>query len=268
MKMWGMKACRMKVWGLILCVLFALPLRAETGAAPETIVAGLSQSRVAITTDFVGSEILIYGAVKRESRVPEGSRLEVIVTVEGPPVEMLVRRKDRVFGIWINNAEVRIDRAPSFYAIATTGPLRSVLSATEDLRHRISIPRAIRAVGTRSEAADAPLFIEALVRLREGADSYTMNESTVRLAEDTLFRTDIALPANLTEGDYRVRIFLTRGGKVVDTLERGITVRKAGLERFFYRMAKDEPLIYGLLSLVLAAVAGWAASAAFQLMRP
>lgn len=247
-------------------LLLALPATAQD--APETIVAGLSQTQVAITADFTGSEILVYGAVRRESPPPQGATLEVIVTVEGPPVETVVRRRDRVWGIWINNAEVTVNRAPSFYAIATTGPLASILQATEDLRQRISIPRAIRAIGIASQAEGSSAFVEALVRLRKSDGSYMVDEGSVRLTEDTLFRADVALPANLTEGSYRVRIFLARGGRVVDTMERTINVRKEGLERFFTRMAQDDPFAYGILSLVLAVVAGWGASAAFRVMRP
>jgi uncharacterized protein (TIGR02186 family) len=251
-----------------LLLLAAFPAFAQSPPeSPESIVAGLSQSNVAITTDFVGSEILIYGAIKRESPPPGGAALHVIITVEGPPVEATVRRKSRQYGIWMNTAEVRVDRAPSFYAIASTAPLEDILSATEDLRHKISIPRAIRAVGISTATEGPAPFVEALVRLREGSGSYQTREGAVWLTEATLFRTDVALPANLTEGDYRVRMFLTRGGKVVDTLERGIAVRKSGLERLFYRMAHDQPLIYGLLALSVAALAGWAASALFRLLR-
>ncbi|MDZ4094767.1 MAG: TIGR02186 family protein [Paracoccaceae bacterium] len=250
---------------LALVLLTVLPAR--PAAATEEIVAGLSQSSVSITADFVGSEILIYGAVKRESAIVQDPPLQVIITVEGPSTEMTVRRKDRRYGIWLNNATVVIDRAPSYYAITTTAPLGSILSATEDLRHKISIPRAIRAVGISAEAEDSPQFLEALQRIRRESGSYVLTEGEVRLTEDTLFRADVALPANLTEGDYRVRIFLTRSGKVIDVLERGIVVHKEGLERFFFRLAHDQPLIYGLLSLVLAVGAGWGASAAFRLVR-
>ena len=75
------------------------------------------------------------------------------------------------------------------------------------------------------------------------------------------------LPANLTEGSYRVRIFLTRGGLVVDELESVIDVRKEGLERWLTSLAHDQPLIYGLLSLAIAVLAGWGASAAFRFIR-
>ena len=251
----------MRVLLALILILLALPLRAEE------IVAGLSQSRVSITARFEGSEILIYGAVKREAPAPEGPKLEVIITVEGPSTPLVIRRKERVAGIWINKDSVLIDSAPSFYAVATTGPLDDILTETEDLRHGISIPRTIRAVGITAEAPNAPDFVTALQRIRLGDGSYGVSENAVQLTEDTLFRTDVALPANLVEGDYQVRIFLTRGGRVVDRLERVIGVRKAGLERFLFRSAQDQPLFYGLAALALAAFAGWAASAAFRYLR-
>lgn len=235
--------------------------------ADETIVSGLSQNRVPINANFNGSEILIYGAVKRETPVPKGPPLEVIITVEGPATPVIVRRKDRVAGIWLNNAEVRVDSAPSFYAVATTGPLQHILSNTDNLRHKITIERVIRAVGITSEAAESGAFVLAMLRVRTNEDRYRVLEGKVELTEDTLFRTDVVLPANLTEGEYKVRLFLLRAGHVVSVQERVIGVRKEGLERFIFTMAKEQPLIYGLLSLLLAAVAGWAASAAFRLIR-
>jgi uncharacterized protein (TIGR02186 family) len=247
--------------------LVLLLLLAGSATAEETIVSGLSQNRVSITADFDGSEILIYGAVKRESPPPEGGPLEVIITVEGPATPVQVRRKDRRFGIWLNTAEVRVDSAPSFYAVATTGPLNHILSDVENLRHKITIERAIRAVGITGEADKSGEFVLAMLRVRTNEDRYRMLEGKVELTEGTLFRTDVVLPANLTEGEYKVRLFLLRDGRVVAKQERLIGVRKEGLERFIFTMAHEEPLLYGLLSLLLAAFAGWAASAAFRLIR-
>lgn len=235
-------------------------------AASEDIVAGLSQNRVSITADFDGSEILIYGAVKRTAPAPSGA-LHVIITVEGPSTPLTVRKKERIAGIWINRDAVQVASAPSFYAIATTGRLHEILSETENLRHQITTPRAIRAVGISEQAQNAPEFIDALIRIREGEDRYRLNERSVQFTEATLFRSDVVLPANLTEGLYRVRIFLTRDGQVVDAIERQINVRKEGLERFLFNLSRDQPLIYGLLSLLIAVVAGYGASAAFRLVK-
>ena len=245
-------------------VFLALALPA---AAQEQIVAGMSQNRVSITADFDGSEILIYGAVKRDSPPPEGSPLEVIVTVEGPSAPVSVRRKGRVAGIWVNNASVRVDSAPSFYAVATSGPLSHILSDIDNLRYSITIERVIRAIGIADEAEQAGEFILALLRVRTNEGRYRILEGKVELTEETLFRTDIILPANLTEGEYKVRLFLLRDKRVIASQERVIGVRKEGLERWIFNLAQERPLIYGLLSLVLAAVAGWGASAAFRLIR-
>jgi uncharacterized protein (TIGR02186 family) len=247
---------------------FALLLTlALPAAAQEVIVAGMSQNRVSITADFDGSEILIYGAVKRDAPAPEAGPLEVIVTVEGPATPVAVRRKDRVVGIWVNNASVNVDSAPSFYAVATTGPLNHILSDIDNLRHGITIERVIRAIGIAEEADQAGEFVLALLRVRTNEGRYRVLEGKVELTEETLFRTDVVLPANLTEGEYKVRLFLLRDKRVIASQERVIGVRKEGLERLIFNLAQQQPLAYGLLSLILAGLAGWGASAAFRLIR-
>ncbi len=243
---------------LLLC-LVAAPLQAEE------VVAGLSQSDISITTDFDGSEILIFGAVKREEPIPTEAPLQVLITVEGPSEPVTVRRKGRRFGIWVNTDRVDVDEAPSFYAVATTAPWRDVISDVEDLRHHISIPRAVRSVGANiTGSAD---FTRALIRIRESEELYQRNFGTVRFEEQTLFSTSVRLPANLHEGDYLTRFFLTRDGKVLDTFQTRIAVRKVGLERFLFRLSRDNPLIYGIMSLAIAIAAGWLASAAFRMFR-
>ncbi|TRW97459.1 hypothetical protein FNJ84_08085 [Paracoccus sp. M683] len=235
--------------------------------APEKVVAGLSHDAVSITTSFDGSDILIYGAVKRETPIPEGDPLQVIVTVEGPAQPLTIWHKQRRVGIWVNTERVEIGAAPSFYAVASTGPLDRILLPEWDSRHRISIPLAMRSFAGPVEVADTVPFTQALIRLREGSGTYRLDEGSVTLTEQTLFRANVTLPANLIEGDYRTRIFLLRDGRVVDVYRAPIEVRKVGLERWLYRLAFDWPLIYGLMSLAVAVVAGWGASTAFRLLR-
>ncbi|MBB3712752.1 uncharacterized protein (TIGR02186 family) [Limimaricola variabilis] len=238
-----------------LLIALALPARAEE------IVLGLSQDQVAITATFDGSDILIFGAVRREAPPPEAPPLEVIVTVSGPLAPATVRRKERRAGIWVNTEVFEVDAAPSFYAVATTGPLEEILTATEDLRHAVSIPRAIRAVGNRVSGAGD--YVAALLRIRSAEGLYRYEEGAVDLERETLFRTALTLPADLVEGNYTTRIFLTRGGAVVDRYETVIGVQKVGIERWLYNFAQQQAALYGLMALALAVLAGWAASLAF-----
>lgn len=246
--------------------LIALLLMVQVAWAEE-VVLGLSQNEVAITTSFDGSEILIFGAVKREAPIPEGPPLEVVITIAGPSEPVMVRRKDKRFGIWVNTAAVEVDLAPSFYAVVTSAPMREAISDTENLRYRVSIPRAIRSVGAPAEIEDASTFRDALIRIRKTEDLYQVLESQVVVDDQTLFRTSVRLPAALTEGAYPTRIFLTRGGEVVSRYETVIDVRKVGLERWLFALSREQPLLYGLMSLAIAIAAGWGASAAFSLLR-
>jgi uncharacterized protein (TIGR02186 family) len=151
--------------------------------------------------------------------------------------------------------------------VATTGPLNHILSDVDNLRYGITIERVIRAIGIADEAERAGEFVLALLRVRTNEGRYRVLEGKVELTEDTLFRSDVVLPANLTEGEYKVRLFLLRDKRVIAHQERVIGVRKEGLERLIFNLAHQQPLVYGLLSLVLAALAGWGASAAFRLIR-
>ena len=246
---------------LTLFLALALPAKAEE------VVLGMSQTEVAITANFDGSEILIFGAVKREEAIPEGDPLQVIVAIQGPSEPLTVRRKEKRFGIWVNTESVEVDAAPSFYAVATSAPFDRVLSSTEDLRYKISIPSAIRSVGAPMTVADSQSFTEAVIRVRKANRLFQLLEGDVEFSQETLFKTSIAMPANLTEGEYQTRIYLTRSGEVVSEYETIIDVRKVGLERWLYTLSRQQPLMYGLLSLAIAIFSGWAASAIFTALR-
>ena len=246
---------------LVLCLLLAAPVRAEQ------IVSGLSESRVSINASFDGTAILIYGAAMRDAPAPSWPLLQVIVTVEGPVVPIVVRQKQRVAGIWINQGAMTIEGAPSFYAVMSTGALGDILSPDEDRLHRVSIPMEIGTVRMKAGAGATSDYLAAFARIKQASGAYLLAPDSVLLLQQSLFRTEVMLPANLVEGEYRVRIFLTRGGRVVDLQESQIEVSKAGVERLLFRMAQDQPLLYGLIALLIAALAGWGASELFRRMR-
>jgi hypothetical protein len=66
-------------------------------AAPswaQELIADISERRIDITTGFSGAEVLVFGAIEGEG--------DVVVVARGPSQNMVLRRKERQFGIWIN----------------------------------------------------------------------------------------------------------------------------------------------------------------------
>jgi uncharacterized protein (TIGR02186 family) len=246
-------------------LLFAL---AAPLAAQESVVTGISTDTIALNATFDGSELFVFGAIRRDAPTPpDAGPLDVVITVKGPSGPVTVRRKARVLGIWINTDAVEVRQAPSFYAIATSRPLDTILSETERLRHQIGMDQAVRRVEGHPTIEDTTSFTEAVVRLRERSGSYAQLDDGVSIAEETLFQTRIELPANLVEGEYIAEFFLVRDRMVISTGATLIRVEKTGIERWLYNFSRNEPLLYGLFSVALALFAGWLAAAAFQLAR-
>ncbi|SDZ42874.1 conserved hypothetical protein [Jannaschia faecimaris] len=246
---------------LALVLLMTAPLLAEE------IVADMSQDRISISTNFDGSEILIFGAVKRDQPEPTGQRLAIIVTVAGPREDVTIRRKEKRLGIWVNTDSIEAIGVPSFYAVSSSVPLEQALLPEEDEEWSITTRRALTAPGMAMISDSDPHFLDALIRVHTASGIYGTSEESVNVRDSTLFSTEIALPADLTEGNYNTRIFLTRDGKVVDSYGTSIYVQKVGLERWIYALAHEQPLIYGLLSLFIAIAAGWGASAVFRIFK-
>ncbi|MGY3438215.1 MULTISPECIES: TIGR02186 family protein [unclassified Marinovum] len=243
---------------LILCF---LPVAAVTQTAPaieEDVVLGLSQNRVRITANFDGSEILFFGAVTRNAPLPD-SELDVIIAIAGPSEPLVVRKKERRFGIWVNTESADVQAAPSFYSVSTTRPLGDILTENTDVQHRITAAKAVWAL--KSEAA----FSEAVLRIRANNGLYQLNEGAIEVDKQTLFQTRVHMPSNLTEGPYIARVYLLRDQRVVSSHQTVIDVRKVGLERFLFNLSRQQPLVYGLLSIAIAIFAGWGAAAVFRL---
>jgi uncharacterized protein (TIGR02186 family) len=251
----------LRLLGLLLLVAFP-------AAAQESVVTGVSTENISLNATFNGSELFVFGAIRRDAPMPPGTApLDVIITIKGPARAVTVRRKARRFGIWVNTDAVVVRQAPSFYAIATTRPLDDILSETERLRYGIGMDQAVRRVGGHPTIADTTSFTDAVVRLREREGIYQQLDDEVSLAEETLFQTRIDMPANLVEGDYTAEFFLARDHAVVSAAATLIRVEKTGIERWLYNLSKRQPLIYGLMSVALALAAGWLAAAGFRLGR-
>ena len=252
-----------RVLSLCLTLLFAC---AQFAHAEDKVIAGLSQHSVSLTTSFTGSELFVYGAISAADK--DAAPLDVIVAITGPAQRVMVRKKERQFGIWINGKGVEVDAAPSFYAVATTGPFEKTLSYTEDQRHSIGLDRVIRLIDAPDWVQDQEEYRSAVARIREDQGLYSIQENTVTLIDNTLFETRIRLPANLVEGDYAARIFLLQNGEVLDTFEDKVEVRRAGFGRWIYTSAQEWPALYGIASILVALIAGWLASAFFRTFFP
>ena len=172
-----------------------------------------------------------------------------------------MRRKKKIFGIWVNSDPIKINNSPSFYSIVSTNKIDDILKKSEQLKSKIGRTQFFESKNSDSNYIEA---INAQLRIKNKDGYYSFNNPPVKVKETSLFSTSISLPANLTEGDYRTKIHLIQKGEVTNTSIDTIRVRKVGLERWLYKTAHNSPLFYGIFSVLLALFSGWGASTIFR----
>jgi uncharacterized protein (TIGR02186 family) len=235
--------------------------RAQPPAAPALavppLVAELSQRRIEITTGFTGADLLVFGSTER--LIGEASD-EVLVVATGPPQPMVVRRKIRVLGFWINGPSATFPQVPGFYAIAGTRPAWQMLP--EDVRQSGRL--GLDALPLRALGAQGPAFRAALLDLKKGAGLWVEDTVPVEVSGGRLFHARVPLPATVTPGTYRVEVLLVRARRIVARQELNFEVARVGAAARIANVADTAPLLYGLTCIVLAGLAGWLGSVLFR----
>jgi uncharacterized protein (TIGR02186 family) len=234
-------------------ILCALPALAE-----ENLVSGLSQDTIQITSSYAGADIVLFGAIERPS---SPQRPDIVVVVRGPELDMRVRRKDRVAGIWINRNRVVLRGMPSYYFTASNKPVaeiaaKSVVNAY-GLDPETVMPRSV--MGRH----DPEPFRQALIRHQRQAGLYLQSDRGVQFLSGTLFRVHVPLPASAPRGKYIAVVHLLRGGQVIDVRSSTLVIDQVGLERQLFDFATLDPLAYGLSAVMMALFFGWLSSAFF-----
>lgn len=106
-------------------------LTAPRPAAGQDLAADLSSHLIAISASFTGARVVLFGAIEEAG--------DIAVVVRGPTEQMVVRRKDRISGVWMNRASMTFAGVPSFYRVASNRPLEEFAQTAALERHGIGL---------------------------------------------------------------------------------------------------------------------------------
>lgn len=237
-------------------VVLLAALAAAPAARGQAVVVDLSDRRIEIATGFTGAEVLLFG-------VRDGAA-DVVVALRGPTVPVAVRRKSRRLGVWLNTAQLVVDRAPGYYAVASNRPLAEIAPAALFAEHRIGLENALPRPESGFVSAREGAFLEALARVMKARGLYRESPDGVSFIDGRLFRGAFALPADVPTGRYLADVLLVSDGALAGRRTVELTVRKTGFGAAVFDFAQERPLAYGLAAAAAALAAGWAAGAVFR----
>lgn len=241
---------------------------APAPAAAERLITSLSEHRVMVTSNFNGSEVVLFGGIERDGgTLPLGGNYDIAVTVIGPRQDIVTFRKERVLGIWVNYESREFENAPSYLAVLTNRPLEAITSA-ETLR-RLQLGLDNVALPQRSDSAPADnlssdMFRQAFLKLNDEHGLYRQEPNGVTFLTPALFRASIALPANVPTGTYEIDVKLFADGAMIARAPSALEIYKAGFEQFVTSSAQTHGALYGLATSLMALLTGWFASVVFR----
>jgi uncharacterized protein (TIGR02186 family) len=247
---------------LALAAIVAQPARAEK------LIVSVSNHRVTVTPNYSGDELVLFGSVEKDASTPAGrGNYDLVVTVSGPRADMVTRRKERKFGIWINTDYRQFLQVPAYLAIFSNRPIDAIASPEVQRRQQLGMNNVVLTQRVGPDYADVvpnDPFRSAFVRLRSQHGLYREANSAVTFLTPTLFRTSIPLPAEVPIGTYNVDIKLFADGQFVTRTETAFEIVKVGFEQFVASSARQNGFAYGLATVAMALMTGWMASILFR----
>jgi uncharacterized protein (TIGR02186 family) len=232
--------------------------------AEPRLVPDISARSVEIRYSFTGAQLLLFGAILYPGgRVPT-KPANVIVVLKGPVEPILVREKQKVAGIWMNADSNRFRSAPSFYAVASSAPVRQLVDERTAAVYELGLQDLQLSPGGGALPDKERRFEAGLLDLRKREGLYAEHPHGVEISEGVLYRARISIPSKVPVGTYTAETFLVSDGKVIAAATREIAIDKSGFERFVAIAARRHGFLYGLASVLLSLGLGWAAAAIFR----
>jgi uncharacterized protein (TIGR02186 family) len=243
----------MKRLALVALVLFSSPARAED------LVSGISQDIIQITSNYTGTDIVVFGAIEQAQNAQGRA---IVVVVRGPDEHLTMRRRDRIAGIWVNSDAARFEGLPAYYYLASTQPIAKIAPPQSLARYGVGIQYLSPSkIGSHH---DPRPFLDAAKRHLQRAGLYTESPGSIDFLSETLFRTRVPVPAGVTRGQYNVEVYLFRDGEVVSAQSTPLFVDATGLERRLFNMAHNSAFTYGLACVLMSMLLGWISYVLFR----
>jgi uncharacterized protein (TIGR02186 family) len=247
---------------LVVALLAVAPARAER------LIASLSSHRVQITSIFNGVELVLFGTVEPDGdSVARNGAYDIVATVTGPSQTLVVRRKARVFGIWVNVESRTFVDVPSYLAVLSTKPFKEIAGEETLRRLQVGLDHTLLRQEIGPDIADVVVddqFRQAFLRIKQEHRLYSESTKALTFLTPTLFRGAIEVPPEAPIGTYDVDVKLFADGAMIARTNSAFEIVKVGFERFIAGSAADHGILYGFATAAMALMTGWFASVVFR----
>lgn len=228
------------------------------------LVPDISARNIEIRYSFTGAQLLLFGAILYPGGRAPARPADIVVVLKGPVQPIRLREKQKIAGIWMNADSSRFRSAPSYYAVASSRPIRDLVDERTAAIYELGVQNLQLSPGGGASPDKERRFEAGLIDLKRRQGLYFENPAGVEISSNVLYRANIFIPSQVPVGTYTAETFLVDRGRVLAAATRDIQIGKSGFERFVALAARRHEFLYGLVSVLLSLGLGWAAAAAFK----
>lgn len=264
MRQWRATCSEQSVQGVLrhVVAMGALVVVSALPAQAETMIVALSSHRIAITSNYTGAQLAVFGSVERDARtIARADGYDIVITVSGPRRMLVVREKEPIGPFWINRTQRRFADTPAFITVSSNRPTTEIAADEAGRRLKIGLANALvpQLAGLELDAGEAR-FRDALIRVKGGGNLFTETQRGVTFLSPSLFTARIDLPATAPTGNYDVEVMLLAGSVPLARQNTNFELVKMGMEQRIAAAASDNRWLYGLTTVLLALSFGWLAN--------
>jgi uncharacterized protein (TIGR02186 family) len=89
---------------------------------------------------------------------------------------------------------------------------------------------------------------------------YSIDANKIDFLDETLFKVALNFPKNILQGIYNVEIYLIRNDNLLSFQSIPIYVNQVGINAKIVNFAINQPMIYGIVAILIALFFGWIAN--------
>ena len=223
----------------------------------EEVYFDLSEDNIEIKTDFDGKEIIIFGLLKDEH--------DTLLTIKGPPSKMKIQKKERYFGVWINNKQITYSKIPTLFFLSSSSKINEILPNSIQINDDLNFDKILNNKTFDQNFIfenDQTTWNENFVRIKKKQLFYKQFE--MKIIKDKLFQTSVFFPPNTIPGIYNVDIYYIKNKTIMNKDQKEIIVKKTGIGSDIYEFAKDRAATYGVFVIIFSILSGLIAATLFR----
>lgn len=245
-----------------LIYIFILALFVFTAKASAELAVKANHDHIKIASFYHGSTVSVAGVAD--------SGADLIIKLTSPEGHETLRKKGKAAGfLWMNVGSLNFERVPNLYFLHTTKKLEEMLTPDEIDKYLIGYPaleKHVEITPIKNEDEKTKWFND-FVKFKESSKLYSTSygkiSTTVKDGKQHYYVL-LDWPYQALPDNYTVTVYAVKDKKIVETATASVFVEQVGIVKTLSDMAKNNGVMYGIISIAIALAAGFGVGIIFR----